>query len=110
MSLANPNQMVELVGRATLSSTIALVLVLGRSELAPVRQRVAGEIQRPPLVGRNGAPAALTAFLGDLFALGAAQPKPFFAVNPLNDFDVHPEAFTHQLGVEPARAIPSVLA
>jgi len=88
----------------------AIILEVGSAELAAVGQRVAGEVERPALVGGDGAPGALAGIARDLLALGAAQPQPFFAVDPLNDLHVHLEALANQLGVQHAIAIPPVFA
>jgi hypothetical protein len=53
----------------------AIVLEVGGAELAAIGQRIAGEVERPALVGRDLAPGALTALTRNLFALGATQPQ-----------------------------------
>ena len=88
----------------------AVVLEIGSAELAAVGQRIAGEIERPALVGGDRAPGPLAALTRDFLALGSPQPQPFLAVDPLDDLDVHPEALAGQLGMQHAIAIPPMLA
>ena len=88
----------------------AIVLEVGGAELATVGQRVAGEIERPALVGCDRAPGTLTPLARDLLALGAAQPQAFFSVDALDNLDIHPESLADQFGMQHAIAIPPVLA
>lgn len=53
----------------------AVVFQIGRAELTAICQRVAGEVERPALVGRNRAPGPFTALARDLLAFGAPQPQ-----------------------------------
>jgi uncharacterized protein YcgL (UPF0745 family) len=46
----------------------------------------------------------------DLLALCPAQPQPFFAVDALDELDVHPEALADEFGIPNAIPIPPVLA
>ena len=88
----------------------AVVLEVGSAELAAIGQSIAGEVERPTLVGRNRAPGALSPLARDLLALCAAQPQSFFAVEALDDLDVHPEALADEFGMQHAIPIPPVLA
>lgn len=57
----------------------AVVLEVGGPELAAIGQRVAGEIERPALIGGVWAPSPFAALTRYLFLFGTPQPQPFFA-------------------------------
>ena len=88
----------------------AVVFQIGRAELTAIGQRVAGEVERPALVGRNRAPGLFTTLARDLLALGAAQPQPFFAVDAFDHLHIHAEVLPNELCVQHAIAIPPVFA